>query len=110
MNDMATSSIVGSQCMASQPMASQSTTNAARQASVLSQSDLARSKATVHPPVTVTAEEFAKVTGTVVVHPPVTVTTEEFEKGNGYIVAEALPVTVGIDTVGVETNREVVVK
>jgi len=39
----------------------------------------------------------------------VTVTAEEFAKINGTLVTEPLPVTVGIETVGVETNREVVV-
>jgi len=48
-------------------------------------------------------------TGKVVVHPPVTVTAEEFAKISGTIATEQLPVTVGTETVGVETNREVVV-
>jgi hypothetical protein len=78
MNDTATTSVVGTQSMASQ-----STTYSAPQASL--------------------------PTGKVVVHPPRTVTAEEFAKINGYIVGEPLPVTVGIDTVGVETNQDVVV-
>jgi len=81
---MATTSIVGSQSMASQ-----SVTYAAPQAPVPSQ--------------------FAGVTGKVVVHPPVTVTAEEFAKVNGTLVTEPLPVTAGIEPVDVETNREVAV-
>merc|ERR1719242_2460024 len=81
---MDTTSIVDSQCMESQ-----STTYAAPQAPVPCQ------------PVA--------TTGNVVVHPPVTVTAEEFAKMNGSILTEPLPVTAGIDTVGVETNRDVVV-
>jgi len=49
------------------------------------------------------------ITYTVHRHSPVTVTAEEFTKINGTVVAEQSPVTVGIETVGVETNREVVV-
>ena len=89
MNGMVTTSIVGSQSIASQSMASQSITYAAPQAPVPSQSVAATGKVVVHPPVTVTAEEFARI--------------------NGTLVTEPLPVTVGIETVGVETNREVVV-
>jgi len=89
MNGMVTTSIVGSQSMASQCMASQSTTYAAPQAPVPSHTVAATGKVVVHPPVTVTAEEFAKI--------------------NGTLVTEPLPVSVGIETVGVETNREVVV-
>merc|ERR1719410_665823 len=75
--------------MASQSMASQPMTYAAPQAPVPSESVAATGKVIVHPPVTVTAEEFARIDGT--------------------LVTEPLPVTVGIETVGVETNREVVV-
>jgi len=84
MNSMVTTSIMGSQSMANQ-----SVTYAAPQAPVPSQCVAATGKVVVHPPVTVTAEEFAKI--------------------NGTLVTEPLPVTVGIETVGVETNREVVV-
>jgi hypothetical protein len=84
MNGMATTSIVGSQSMASQ-----SVTYAAPQAPVPSQ--------------------FAAVSGKVVVHPPVTVTAEEFAKVNGTLVTEPLPVTAGIEPVDVEANREVAV-
>merc|ERR1719479_694767 len=60
------------------------------------------------PVATVTAEELA--TGKVVevvVHPPVTVTAEEFAKFNGSTVTEPSPETVGIETVGIGTKREV---
>merc|ERR1719410_550953 len=84
MRGMVTTSVVGTQSMASQ-----SITYAAPQTPVPSQSVAATGKVVVHPPVTVTAEEFARI--------------------NGTLVTEPLPVTVGIETVGVETNREVVV-
>merc|ERR1719361_2130957 len=86
---MVTASIVGSQSITSQSMASQSITYAAPPALAPSQCSAATGKVVVHPPVTVTAEEFAKI--------------------NGTLVTEPLPVTVGIETVGVETNQEVVV-
>merc|ERR1719361_3031905 len=86
---MVTASIVGSQSITSQSMASQSITYAAPPAPVPSQCVAATGKVVVHPPVTVTAEEFAKI--------------------NGTLVTEPLPVTVGIETIGVEANREAVV-
>jgi len=39
----------------------------------------------------------------------VTVTAEEFARINGTIVTEPLPATAGIETICVETNHEVVV-
>jgi hypothetical protein len=95
MNGMVTTSVVASQSMANQfvtyaapqaPVPCQSVTYAAPQAPVPSQS----------------------VTATIV-HPPVTVTAEEFARLNGTLVTEPSPMTVGIETVGVETNQEVVV-
>jgi len=46
-------------------------------------------------------------TGKVVVYPPVTVTAEEFAKLSGSILTEPLPVTAGLETAGVGTKREV---
>jgi len=89
MNGMVTTSVMDSQSMASQTMAGQCITYAAQQAPVPSQCVAATSKVVVHPPVTVTAEEFAKA--------------------NGTLVTEPLPVTVGTETVSVEANREVAV-
>jgi len=84
MNGMVTTNNVESQSMANHPI-----TYAAAQAPLSSQSVVPTGKVVVHPPVTVTAEEFAKI--------------------NGSMTSEPLPVTVGMETVGVETNREVVV-
>merc|ERR1719476_1204990 len=58
--------VMGSQPMANQPMA--------YAAPVPSESVAATGKVIVHPPVTVTAEEFARIDGTIVSEPlPVTV-------------------------------------
>jgi len=84
MNGIVTTSVVGRQSIASQSL-----TYAAPQAPVPSQSVAAVCKVVVHPAVTVTAEEFARINGTTLTEP--------------------LPGTAGIETVGVETNREVVV-
>jgi len=81
MSGMVTTNLVGSQSMASQSM-----TYAAPQ-----------------------APESVAATGKVIVHPPVVVTAEEFARINGTIVTEPLPVTVGMETVGAEANREVVI-
>merc|ERR1719458_57208 len=87
MNDMVTTSMVESQSMASQ-----SITYEAPQAPVSSKSVAVIGKVVVYPPVTVTAEEFAKLSGSVLTEPlPVT---------DG---AEA----VGIEALGVGTKREV---
>eukprot|EP00419_Tripos_fusus_P023064 CAMPEP_0172727818 /NCGR_PEP_ID=MMETSP1074-20121228/91890_1 /TAXON_ID=2916 /ORGANISM="Ceratium fusus, Strain PA161109" /LENGTH=276 /DNA_ID=CAMNT_0013554999 /DNA_START=1 /DNA_END=829 /DNA_ORIENTATION=- len=83
MTGMVTTSVVESQSMASQSITYAA---AASQAPVPSETVAATGKVIVHPPVTVTAEEFAKIEGT--------------------LVTEPLPVTVGVETVGVETNRE----
>merc|ERR1712241_39137 len=88
MNGMVTTSVLGSQPMASQPV-----TYAAPQAPVPSQ------------PFGATGGKVVSTT----VHPPVTVTAEEFAKINGTLVSEPLPVTAGTETVGVETNQEVVI-
>jgi len=87
MNDMVTTSIVECQSMASQSM-----TYEAPQAPVPSES--------------------VAVIGKVVVYPPVTVTAEEFAKLSGSVLTEALPVTdgaeaLGIEALGVGTKREV---
>merc|ERR1719476_155279 len=61
--------VMGSQPMASQPMA--------YAAPVPSESVAATGKVIVHPPVRVTAEEFARINGTIVSEPlPVTVNQE----------------------------------
>jgi len=83
-NSMVTTSIAGSQSFASHP-----TTYTAPQGPVPGQLGATTAQVVVHPPVTVTAEEFARI--------------------NGTIVSEPLPVTTNVETVGVETNREVVV-
>jgi len=51
--------------------------------------------------------ESVAAAGNVIVHPPVTITAEEFAKLSGNILAEPLPVTAGLDTVGAGTKREV---
>jgi len=90
MNGMVATDVVGSQAMASQQSTvSQYVTYAAQQAPVPGQCVGATGKVVVHPPVTVTAEEFARI--------------------NGTLVTEPLPVTAGFETVGAEANREVVV-
>jgi len=87
MNDMV---MTGS--VESQSMASQSITYEAPQAPVPSESVAVPDKVVVYPPMTVTAEEFAKL--------------------NGSILTEPLPVTdgaeaIGIEALGVGTKREV---
>jgi len=108
MDGMVTTSIVEG----SQSVASQSMTYEAPQAPEPSESVAATDNAMVQslatPVATVTAEELA--TGKVVevmMHPPVTVTAEEFAKFNGSTVTEPSPETVGIETVGIGTKREV---
>jgi len=83
MDDMVTTSIVESQSMASQPI-----TYEAPQAPVPSDSVVATGKVVVHPPVTITAEEFAKLSG------------------SGNVLTEPMPVTVGLETVDVGTKRD----
>jgi len=90
-----TTSVAGSQFFASQPI-----TYAAPQAS---------HPVTYAAPQAPVPGQLGATTAQVVVHPPVTVTAEEFARINGTIVPEPLPVTTSIETVGVETNQEVVV-
>jgi len=74
-----TTSVVESQSVASQPMAS---------------------------PITYAAPQAPLPSGTVVVHPPVTVTAEEFAKLSGTIVDDPLPVTPGFETTGAVNDAE----
>jgi len=89
-----------------QSMPSQSVTYEAPQALVASETIEVTDIVVVQPVATVAPEGLA--TGKVVevvVHPPVTVTAEEFAKLNGSVVTETE--TVGMETAGVGTKREV---
>jgi len=86
MNDMVTTNIVESQSMASQSVTCEA------------------------PQVPLPSESVA-VIGKIVVYPPVTVSAEEFAKLSGSVLTEALPVTdgaeaVGMEALGVGTKRE----
>jgi len=106
MNGIVTKSVVGSQSMASEYMAnqsfaSQSMASQAPQAPVPSHSLVA---IVAHPPVTVTAKEFARINGTFVFEP----STFVFKKFPDFVFKK-LPEKAGTETVCVETDQEVVV-